>query len=75
MLDENKEPYAYPKHYNQVFFYLDVLDRDWWSILRHNLRSKIIFENNNVIIPSEEDLLGDGNEHQYVHVPIWIVLY
>jgi hypothetical protein len=55
MWDENKEPYVFPKHYNQVFFYPDVLDRDWWFILRHDLRSKHIFENNNVIMPSKED--------------------
>ena len=28
MRDENKEPYVFPKHCNQVFFYRDVLDRD-----------------------------------------------
>ena len=28
MCDEIKEPYVFPKHYNQVFFYPEVLDRD-----------------------------------------------
>ena len=53
---------------NQVFFYPDVLDRDWWFVLRHNPRSKHIFENNNVIMPSEEDNEGDDNKEWYVHV-------
>ena len=60
MWDEAKEPYVFPKHYNQVFFYLDVLDRDWWFVLRHDPRSKHIFEKNSVIMPSElEDNEGD----------------
>ena len=29
MWDEAKEPYFFPKHCNQVFFYPDVLDMDW----------------------------------------------
>ena len=28
LLIETKEPYVFPKHYKQVFFYPDVLDRD-----------------------------------------------
>jgi hypothetical protein len=59
---ESKEPYVFPKHFNQVFFYLDVLDGDWWFILRHDMRSKHVFENNNVTMPSEEYNQGDGNE-------------
>ena len=44
------------------FFYLDVLDRDWWFVLRHNPRSKHVSENNSVIMPSgEEDNQGDEN--------------
>ena len=34
-------------------FYPDVLDRDWWFILRHDTGSKHIFENNSVIVASE----------------------
>jgi hypothetical protein len=45
-----------------MLFYLDVLDGDCWFVLRHDLRSKHIFEGNNVIMPSEEDNHGDGNE-------------
>jgi hypothetical protein len=59
---ETKEPYVFPKHCKQVFFYLDVLDGDWWFVLRHNLRSKRIFEKNNVIMPREGDNQGDGNK-------------
>jgi hypothetical protein len=59
---ETKEPYVFPKHCNQVFFYLYVLDGDWWFVLRHDPISKHIFENNNVIMSSKEDNQGDGNE-------------
>lgn len=60
MWDEAKEPYVFPKHYNQVFFYSYVLDRVWWFVLRHEPRSKHIFENNSVIMPSKlEDNEGD----------------
>jgi hypothetical protein len=38
-----------------------VLDRDWWFVLRHDPTSKHIFENNSVIMPSEEDKQGDDN--------------
>ena len=62
MLVEIKEPYIFPKDCNQVFFYPDVLDRDWWFILRHDPRSKHIFVNNNVVMPNDEDNQGDGNE-------------
>jgi hypothetical protein len=41
---ESKEPYVFQKHCNQVFFYPDVLDGDWWFVLRHDPRSKHIFE-------------------------------
>jgi len=41
--------------------YSDVLDRDWCFILRHDPRSKHIFENNSVIMPSKEDNQGDDN--------------
>jgi hypothetical protein len=44
-----------------VFFYLDVLDRDWWFVLTHDPRSKHIFEKNSVIMPREEDNEGDDN--------------
>jgi hypothetical protein len=40
---ETKEPYVFPKHYNQVFFCPNVLDRDWWSVIRHDLISKHVF--------------------------------
>ena len=43
MWDE-AEPYVFPKHCNQVFFYPYVLDRDWWFVLRRDPRSKHIFE-------------------------------
>ena len=60
MWDEAKEPYVFPKHCNQMFFYLDVLDRDWWFVLRRDPRSKHSFEKNSVIILSElEDNEGD----------------
>jgi hypothetical protein len=62
MWDEAKETYVFPKHYNQVFFYPYVLDRDWRFVLRHNPRSKHIFENNNVIMPRKEDNEGDDNK-------------
>jgi hypothetical protein len=59
---ETKEPYVFPKHCNQVFFYPNVLDGDWWFLLRHDPRSKHCFENNNFTIQSEEDNQGDGNK-------------
>ena len=68
MWDATKEPYVFPKHSNQEFFYLDLLDRDWWFVLRHSPKSKHIFANNNVIMPSEEYNLGDGSREWYVHV-------
>ena len=34
-----------------MFFYPNVLDRNWWFILKRDLRSKHIFENKHVIIP------------------------
>jgi hypothetical protein len=55
---ESKEPYVFPKHCNQVFFYPDVLDGEWWLVLRHDLRSKQLFVNTNVTMSSEEDKLG-----------------
>jgi hypothetical protein len=61
MWDEAKDPYVFPKHCNEVLFYPDVLDRDWWFVLRCNPRSKHIFENNSVIMSSEEDNEGDDN--------------
>ena len=65
MWDEAKEPYVFPKHCNQVFFYPDVLDRDWWFVLRHDPRSKHIFENNSVIMPCElEDNEGDHENRE-----------
>jgi hypothetical protein len=59
---ESKEPYVFPKHCNQVFFYPNLLNEDWRFILRHDLRYKHIFENNIVTMTSEEDNPGDGNE-------------
>jgi hypothetical protein len=59
---ESKEPYVFPKHFSCVFFYLDVLDGDLWFVLRHDPRSKHLFKNNNVTIPSKKDNQGDGNE-------------
>ena len=65
MWDEAKETYVFPKHCNQVFFYPDVLDRDWWFVLTHDPRSKHIFENNRVIMPCElEDNEGDDHENR-----------
>ena len=65
MWDEDKEPYFFPKHCNQVFFYPDMLDRDWWFVLRHAPRSKHIFENNSVIMPCElEDNEGDHENQE-----------
>jgi hypothetical protein len=46
----------------KCFFNPNVLERDWWFILRHNMRSKHVFENDIVIIPIEEDNQGDNNE-------------
>ena len=62
MRDETKKPYVYPKQCNQVFFYLNVLVRDRWFVLKHDSRSKHLSENNNVIIPNQEDNQGDGDE-------------
>jgi hypothetical protein len=52
---ETKESYVFPKHCNQVFFYPDGLDDDWWFVLIHYMKSKNNFEDQNIIIPSEED--------------------
>ena len=68
MLVEMKKPYVFPKHCNQVFFYLDVLDQHWQFVLRHDLRFKHIFESNNDVMPSEEDNQGDSNEEWYVNI-------
>ena len=57
-----KEPYVFPKHCNQVFFYPYVLDQNWWFVLKHDPRSKHFFENNNVAMPNNEDNQGDSNE-------------
>ena len=43
-------------------FYPDVLDRDCWFVLRHDPRSKHLFENNNVVMSNDEDNQGDGNK-------------
>ena len=43
MWHEVREPYVFPKHCNQVIFFSDVSDRDWWFVLRHNPRSKHVF--------------------------------
>ena len=62
MWDEAKEPYVFPKHCNHVFFYPDVLDRDWWFVLTHDPRSKHIFEKNSAIMPCE--LEDNGGDHE-----------
>ena len=65
MWDDAKEPYVFPKHCNQLFFYLGVLDKGWWFVLRHDPKSKHIFENNSVIMPSEmEDNEGDHENRE-----------
>jgi hypothetical protein len=61
MWDEAKKPYVFPKNCNHVFFYPDVLDKDWWFVLRHNPRTKHISYNNNVIMSREEHNEGDDN--------------
>ena len=61
-LVETNEPYVFPKHFNEVFSYSDVLDQDWWFVLRHDLRSKHLFDNNNVVMRIDKDNKGDGNE-------------
>ena len=68
MWDEAREPYVFPKHHNQVFVYPDVLDRDWWFVLRHDPRSKPTFENIVVIILSDENNQGDDNWEWCVQV-------
>ena len=62
MLVETTEPYVFPKHCNQVFFHPDVLDWDLWFVLRHDPRSKHIFDNNSVVMPNDEDNQGNDNE-------------
>jgi hypothetical protein len=47
----------------KCFFYLDVLDGDWWFVQRHDSGSKHLFDNNNVTMPSKEYNQGDGNTH------------
>ena len=59
---ETKETYVFPKHCNQVFFYPDVFDGDWWFVLRHDPIFKHIFYKDNVTMPSEEDNQGDGKK-------------
>ena len=62
ILAKMNQPYIFPKHCNHVFLHQDVLDQGWWFILRHDSRSKHLFENNNVVMPNDEDNQGDGNE-------------
>ena len=38
-----------------------MLDQDTWFVSKQEPRSKLIFENNNVIMHNEEDNEGDGN--------------
>jgi hypothetical protein len=59
---ESKEPYVFSKHCNKVFSYPDALDGDWWFLLRHDVRSKHVFEKNNVTMKNKKDNQGDGNE-------------
>ena len=55
-----------PNIATRCFFYPDVLDRDWWFVLRHDPRSKHIFENNSVIMPIElEDNEGDHENREW----------
>ena len=42
-------------------WFFNVLDRDWWFVLKHDPISKHIFENNNVIMQGEQDNQGDDN--------------
>ena len=72
MWNEDEEPYVFPKHWNQVFFYPDVLDRDWWFVLGHEPRSKHIFEKNSVIMPSE---LEDNELWSWELRVIWYMCY
>ena len=53
MWHEARESYVVQNIATRCFFYLYVLDKDWWFILRHDPRSKHIFENNNFIVPSK----------------------
>ena len=62
ILTKTKEPYVFPKHCNQVFFYPDVLHWVWWFVLRHDSISKHLFEKNNVVMSKDEDNQGDGNK-------------
>ena len=62
MLAETKEPYVFPKHYNQLCFHPDVLNKDWRFIWRHDPRFKHLYEKNNVVMPNDDDNQGDGNE-------------
>ena len=71
MLVETKEPYVFPKHYNQLVFYPNVLDQYWWFVLRHDPSSKHVFENNNVVMSNDEDNQGYGNKEWYVNVLFW----
>ena len=47
-----------------MFFYPNVLDMDWWFVLRHDPRSKNIFENNSVIMSSELEDNDDDHENK-----------
>ena len=51
-----------PNTATKFFFYLDVLDRDWWFILTHDPRSKHIFEKNTVIMSCE--LEDNESDHE-----------
>ena len=68
MLNETKDPYIFPKHCSKGFFHQDMLDPDWWFVLRCDPRSKHLFDNNSVVIPNDEDNKGDGNEEWNVNV-------
>ena len=62
---EARKPYVLSKRCSQVFFYPNVLDRDWWFMLTHDPRSKHIFENNSIIMPCElEDNEGDHENRE-----------
>ena len=56
------EPYVFQNHCNHVFLYPYVSDRYCWFVLGHDPRSNHLFENNNVVMASDEDSQGNGNE-------------
>ena len=39
MWDEKNKSYDFPKHCDTCFLYLNVLDGNWWFVLRHDVLS------------------------------------